>query len=437
MKNFRTNLALGVVCLCLAGLFYTFQAYARRAGPKMAEIAPGQPGSFLESQEKINKGGEDKQKEHKPKNACKDKDPDEREDKEDRDEDCDCYEASPRVLAAGPAGVSLGSPTFLLSAISIINSGKATKKNVQVSSLRLAGGNLTMPATLPVNLGTIQRHGTAVLNADFSGGLFHPREVYGLTADGTYSRGKKTYCFKLHFRLEVPPETPGSATVSTVKVAPHKVSGAHFPPQPPRFGERVNRPRPPVPVAPYVPGTPTPTSTATQPAVIGDPPAIVFNTTNSVGITNGSTIAEPSGDHVGNVVFMTANWFAAYSGNGGGAFTRLNPTTVFPNDAVGYCCDQIVQYAPSVDRFFWLLQGNGYRLASASPADIINSGGTAWTYWNLTPDIFGQPANSFDFPDLSVGTNYLYILGWTASWWAPLRLITRIRRMEPLPGART
>jgi hypothetical protein len=112
---------------------------------------------------------------------------------------------------------------------------------------------------------------------------------------------------------------------------------------------------------------------------------------------------------------MTSNWFAAYSKDGGNTFARLNPTSVFPsNDAVGFCCDQIVQYAPSIDRFIWLLQGNGYRLASASPADIINSGGTAWTYWNLTPDIFGQPAGSFDFPDLSVGNNFLYI-NWDAS----------------------
>src|SRR4029077_17309726 len=178
--------------------------------------------------------------------------------------------------------------------------------------------------------------------------------------------------------------------------------------------QEINPQRPPVPIAPFVPGTPTATSTGTLPLTIGDPPPIAFDANNPVGITNGSTIAEPSGDHGGGVVFMTSNWFAAYSTDSGVTFKRLNPTTVFPNDAVGFCCDQIVQYVPSIDRFIWLLQGNGYRLASASPADIINSGGTAWTYWNLTPDIFGQPAGSFDFPDLSVGNNFLYI-NWDAS----------------------
>jgi hypothetical protein len=114
-------------------------------------------------------------------------------------------------------------------------------------------------------------------------------------------------------------------------------------------------------------------------------------------------------------VFVTANWTAAYSTDGGVTFKpQLDPTTIFPNDAVGYCCDQIVQYVPSIDRFIWLLQGNGYRLASASPAQIIASGGTAWTYWNLTPSVFGPKGSGFDYPDLSVGNNSLYI-----SWDAP------------------
>src|SRR5262249_19449769 len=49
---------------------------------------------------------------------------------------------------------------------------------------------------------------------------------------------------------------------------------------------------------------------------------------------------------------------------------------------------------------------------SASPADVINSGGTAWTYWNLTPGVFGS-CGSFDYPDVSVGDNSLY-MSWDA-----------------------
>jgi len=170
-----------------------------------------------------------------------------------------------------------------------------------------------------------------------------------------------------------------------------------------------------------------------QPAPIGDPPNVAFNVNNSFGINGGTncspggafaTCAEPSGANGGGVVFVTANWFAAYSTDGGNIFNQLNPTTVFPNDAVGFCCDQIVQYVPSIDRFIWLLQGNGYRLASARPADIISSKGTAWTYWNLTPGLFGAVAGTgFDYPDLSVGNNSLYI-SWDAGAPCPAKCVS-------------
>ena len=93
-----------------------------------------------------------------------------------------------------------------------------------------------------------------------------------------------------------------------------------------------------------------------------------------------STTAEPSGGTSNGVIFVSANKRAAYSTNGGSSFTSLDPTTIFPNDVVGFCCDQIVHYAPSIDRFICSLQGKstgGYRLAEARPADIISSGGKA------------------------------------------------------------
>src|SRR5207248_10237466 len=180
----------------------------------------------------------------------------------------------------------------------------------------------------------------------------------------------------------------------------------------PKFDSEVNRSEWTVPKGPFVPGKPTPTSTGTEKAPIGDPPAINFVSNDSLGVGGGS-IAEPSGSaNGGGIIFVSANWLAAYSTNGGNSFTQLNPTTIFPNDAVGFCCDQIVQYAPSIDRFIWLLQGTGYRLAMASPADVRNTNGTAWTYWNLVPSLFGKCTGP-DYPDLSVGDNSLCI-SWDA-----------------------
>ena len=61
---------------------------------------------------------------------------------------------------------------------------------------------------------------------------------------------------------------------------------------------------------------------------------------------------EPSGASDGDTVFMTGNWDADFSSDGQ-HFTQVNPKELNPS----FCCDQIVQYAPSVDRFFWLVQG--------------------------------------------------------------------------------
>ncbi len=332
--------------------------------------------------------------------------------------------ASPVVLTAGAPGVSVVNSTTLLSAFPIINDGAAAAENVQLSAISLSDGMLTSPSVLPFNLGNIPAGGSAVLNADFAGGPFVPGSSYALSMQGRYAVGGAIYCFTLTNNLIVPFAAPGSAPLRTSSVPPNRIAGAPFIPQPPQFDDEVNAAGWTVPTAPFVAGTPTAQNTGVQmppdlshtrarsaKSATGTP--VVFLANNGLGISS-STTAEPSGGATGGgMVFVTANWFAAYSTDGGSTFTQLNPTTVFPADAVGFCCDQIVQYVPSIDRFIWLLQGNnGYRLASASPADIINSGGTAWTYWNLTPNIFGV-CGSFDYPDLSVGNNSLYI-SWDA-----------------------
>lgn len=349
-------------------------------------------------------------------------------------------DASPVDLYIQGNGVNLPDASTLLAALRIGNSGTADAENVEVTSLTLTGGTLASPASLPYGLGTIPEDGGAVLNATFAG-TFAPLGTYPVDVEGTYEAAGATFCFALNADLQAPPAAPGSADLIPTSVDPLTVSGAPFPSQPPDFDEEVNQPFWSVPVAPFVPGTPTPTTTGigTPPGglapisggsvpIANEVPAVVFRA-NSGGVNGGtvagsSTTAEPSGASDGNdVVFLTANWYAAYSTNGGGAFTPIDPTTVFPADTVGYCCDQVVQYVPSIDRFIWLLQGStsvtrlgGYRLAAASPATLDSNGATAWTYWNLTPAVFGQPAGTaFDYPDMSVGNDYLYV-SWDSGW---------------------
>ena len=332
--------------------------------------------------------------------------------------------ASPAVLSLGGAGVSLPNPTTLLSAVPIVNTGTAAAENVLLTEITLTGGTLTSP-TLPSNLGTILAGSSGVVDADFSGGPFAPLSSYPFAVRGTYSVGSATYCFDLGTDLTTLPASPGVGPLGTVQVNPSTVSGGGFPHQPLDFGDEINTQRWTVPIGPAVPGTPTPTPTAIMAATFDAPSAVVFNANRGLGLISGgstgqaSNIAEPSGASGGGVVFVTANWTAAFSTDGGNTFTQLDPTTIFPSTGVGFCCDQVVQYVPQINRFIWLLQGNGMRIASASPADIINSGATAWTYWDLTPGVFGAIAGTgFDYPDLAVGNNQLY-MSWNAGFPCP------------------
>jgi hypothetical protein len=339
-------------------------------------------------------------------------------------------EASPANLTLGPPGVNLLTATTLLSAVPIVNTGTAAAENVQLNNITLPGGTLTVPASLPFGLGTIAAAGSVVLNANFTG-TFTPLGSYPLELTGTYAVGAATYCFDLTTTLVIPPAAPGSATFGTVLIPSNQVSGAPYPHRPPVFGDEANNQQWTVPTAPLVPPGPPPGSTSVLPppasALINflgpaplapDPPPIVFNANDGLGFSNDvSGTAEPSGASGGGVIFVTANWTAAYSTNGGSSFTQLDPTTIFPNDAIGFCCDQIVQYVPGIDRFVWLLQGSnlsGYRLATASPQQIINSNGTAWTYWNMPTSVFGS-CSGFDYPDMSVGNNQIY-MSWDAGF---------------------
>ena len=335
-----------------------------------------------------------------------------------------------KALALGVAGVATPQPNILSIAAPLANLTKHPATDVKIDKITLASTATQTP--LPLAVGTIPARSSVIVQAQFNSGGLVSGQRHELVVDGTYrpGHGDKDYDkddshrFKVRTPVVIPPPPEGSGQVGTTQVPPHKVEGGKYPSRPPRMDEdeeEVNAGAPPVPTNPDVPGTPTPTGTEIKPAPIGDPPAIRFDVNNSVGITGAgqncsgdpaAVCAEPSGASGNGVIFLSVNWRVAYSTDGGTTFKVLDPTTIFPNDAIGFCCDQIIQYAPSIDRFIWLLQGTGYRLAMASPADIKNSNGTAWTYWNLTPGLFGKCTGP-DYPDLSIGDNSLYI-SWDA-----------------------
>ena len=129
-----------------------------------------------------------------------------------------------------------------------------------------------------------------------------------------------------------------------------------------------------------------------------------------------SSVGEPSAAAAGDVVMYTGNWYAARSIDAGQTFQYINPFNAFPDPPnLGYCCDQVVNYLPSIDTFVWLLQygpktgpqaDNIQRLAFAT-SDQVKTGN--WRLFDITTQTLGVAGQFLDFPDLAVGTNNLYV----------------------------
>lgn len=145
---------------------------------------------------------------------------------------------------------------------------------------------------------------------------------------------------------------------------------------------------------------------------------ILFNTTTVFGNNSGQP-SEPSGARAGNVVFSTANFLASISLDGGITFHNIDPTvySLAANPATdgGFCCDQIVQYLPSIDRFAWLIQywsnskgANKLRVITFHPHDVDTNGINSWIYLDiLSSDL--KLTGKLDAGELAIGDNQLWL----------------------------
>ncbi len=122
---------------------------------------------------------------------------------------------------------------------------------------------------------------------------------------------------------------------------------------------------------------------------------------------------EPSVSNGDNKVFYTANWYAARSMDAGQNFTYINPYNAFPNPGGGFCCDQLTEYAPAQDMMIWALQyvDTGTTGTLRIARSVGNQfGQNIWKYYDFRPQMFGFPNQRwFDFPNMSVSSNFLYI----------------------------
>src|SRR5262245_4617695 len=143
-----------------------------------------------------------------------------------------------------------------------------------------------------------------------------------------------------------------------------------------------------------------------------------YQPTDKVGPKDaGENAMDLSGaDSERGVVLLSGNWFCNYSTDNGNSFKTVDPTTVFPSwKDHKFCCDQVVIYVPSIDRFIWFMQHDAdskgvgaFRLAAGSTADIQKKFETAWTYWDFTSSTFGL-TEGMDYPDLAFTNQFLYL----------------------------
>jgi hypothetical protein len=115
-------------------------------------------------------------------------------------------------------------------------------------------------------------------------------------------------------------------------------------------------------------------------------------------------------------VFVTGNWFAGYSRDGGASWVKVSPYDMQKGIDGGFCCDQRILYIPQINRFAWVLLSesggdgeNEITLAIAEPGRLHESKGRSWVRYHIRPGNVGRRAQWFDYPDISFGDSYLYV----------------------------
>lgn len=340
-------------------------------------------------------------------------------------------------------------------ALPLLNSGTGLAADVRVHRITLQAHEFLAPA-LPYAAGDLEAGEEAVLQLSFERTRLWPRKEFLLVVRGSHRVegrfGSRRRLFRVSRRIAAPQPEEGEDTALEAVVEPRTVDGADFPPtttEPPiaeepdapplPTGGMVAAPQPDNPSV-NVSGPPRP---ALRVIAQGEDEDIVFvrgsDEVLSFADTKGGSPWDPSGasldtQKLERVVFLTGNLYALLSTDGGATFTHIDPTTIFgniPRDGMpkddGLCCDMNLIYIPSIDRFVWVLLTKGsqigfdeegkaiygfnrLRVATASPAQVLASGGTSWTYWDMTTALFGFGPSAFlDYPDVSFTDSSLHI----------------------------
>ncbi|NIA13788.1 MAG: hypothetical protein GWP08_06870 [Nitrospiraceae bacterium] len=360
----------------------------------------------------------------------------------------------------------------LLIALPLVNGSDRDVSDVRISGITLETQGIVRPEALPLSAGDLPAGETAVLQLAFESEGLEADRPYTLRIEGTATSSGVPQAFRLDRAVSLPPPEEGERTVRYVTVETRSVDGGGFEPGCPGCAdvdiEGINEfMGPPLPEglepASFEPNNPEVGiehladrvgKSQTQSLAKADQP-ITFLRAGTHDVRTGGVL-EPSGGSVDllpipgrplvRMVFLSGNLYLLLSTDGGTTYTEIAPTAVFPSipldglpQDIGICCDQNLIYIPSIDRFVWQLLTRGsqvgvardmngqpilneaggqipingmnrLRVAMASPEQVISSGGTSWSYWDMTTATFGFPSTSFlDYPSLSFSDDYLYI----------------------------
>ena len=333
-------------------------------------------------------------------------------------------------------------------ALPIVNVGDAKAISVKVTSATLASASAQSIST--PSLGDVASNQQVIFEAKFVSGALKQNVRYLLSVKGTYKLAGSTVGFAVNRQLILPAPADGDRPLTVVPINPVKTLCVSAPCVPLSGGgivfeeAEVNMSGPPIPtgaVNPPIPSFMTQQPSPAPPAPgLGGSGGIFFTQTTTApnptslfsGIPpdmSGASSTTCSGDLAlicTNLVVMTGNTFLSYSTDSGATFPnaqirRANNVYSDTPDG-GFCCDQVVQYVPSINRYVWLIQTrratttagantgpNRLRIALASPQTLISTGALAWTFYDLTSATFGIGNNWLDYPDMAVGNNFLYI----------------------------